>query len=108
MLYNKKEHVLVSYYIRVVMLYVRHMFKIEQNRTCYKTCVMLCNITCVVKLCYITYVMSCYITCLVMLYNMCHGMLYTMCHVMLYNMCHVMLYNMSCYYITYHVSWYFI
>ena len=96
MLYNKKEHVLVSYYIRVVMLYIRHMFKIEQNRTC------------VVKLCYITYVMSCYITCLVMLYNMCHGMLYTMCHVMLYNMCHVMLYNMSCYYITYHVSWYFI
>ena len=92
MLYNKKEHVLVSYYIRVVMLYIRHMFKIEQNRTCYKTCVMLCYITCVVKLCYITYVMSCYITCLVMLYNMCHGMLYNMCHVMLcYITCHAII-----------------
>ena len=66
MLYNKKEHVLVSYYIRVVMLYIRHMFKIEQNRTCYKTRVMLC-------------------------YNMCRQvMLYNICHVMLYNMsCYV-------------------
>ena len=66
MLYNKKEHVLVSYYIRVVMLYIRHMFKIEQNRTCYKTCHA-------------------------MLYNMCRQvMLYNICHVMLYNMsCYV-------------------
>ena len=43
-----------------VMLY--DMFKIEQNRTCYITCVILC---------YLTYVMLCYLTCLVMLYNMC-------------------------------------
>ena len=66
MLYNKKEHVFVSYYIRVVMLYIRHMFKIEQNRTCYKTCVMLCYITCRQ----------------VMLYNICHVVLYNMsCYV---------------------------
>ena len=69
---------------------------LKQNRTC----AHVSYYTPGVMLCYITYVMSCYITCLVMLYNMCHGMLY--------NMCHVMLYNMSCYYITYHVSWYFI
>ena len=48
------------YNICHVMLY--DMFKIEQNRACYITCVILC---------YLTYVMLCYLTCLVMLYNMC-------------------------------------
>ena len=78
------------------------MFKIEQNRACYITCVILC---------YLTYVMLCYLTCLVMLYNMCRQVVikHMSCHMtyvqnrteqnMLYNVsscyitCHVMLFN---------------
>ena len=52
------------------------MFKIEQNRACYITCVILCYLTYVMLL----FNMSCYvITCVVnLLYNTCHVMLYDM------------------------------